>query len=143
MTSSVIRKILFNPIGKIALPKSMEVHTIKWFHQVMRHPGETKVKWDIEPTSLSSQALVSDWCGKKLPSILTHPTGNIIFKISGLLESCQVKVNGWQVEFNALTCIDKASKLVKLISNNTSCAKNTSAWQISNNTQCAKNTSAC
>jgi hypothetical protein len=28
-----------------------------------------------------------------------------------------------------LICIDKASKLVKLISNNTSCAKNISAWQ--------------
>ncbi len=42
-------------------------------------------------------------------------TGNIIFKISGLLESCQVKINGWQVEFNALICIDKASELVKII----------------------------
>ncbi len=47
--------------------------------------------------------------------MLTPPTGNIIFKISGLLESSQVKVNGRQVEFNALTCIDKASELVKLI----------------------------
>jgi hypothetical protein len=43
MTSSVIRKIFFNPIGKIALLESMVVHTIKWFHQVMRHPGEKKV----------------------------------------------------------------------------------------------------
>jgi hypothetical protein len=65
---------------------------------------------------------------KKSPPILTPTTGNIIFKISGLLE-LQVKVNGQQVEFNALTCIDKASKLVKLISNNTSCAKNISAQQ--------------
>ncbi len=48
--------------------------------------------------------------------MLTPPISNIIFKISGLLESCQVKVIGWQVEFNALTCIDKASELVKLIS---------------------------
>jgi hypothetical protein len=43
MTLSAIKKILFNPIGKIALPESKEVHTIKWFHQVMRHPGEKKV----------------------------------------------------------------------------------------------------
>jgi hypothetical protein len=43
MTSSVIRMILFNSIGNIALPKSMVVHTIKWFHQVMRHPGEKKI----------------------------------------------------------------------------------------------------
>ncbi len=129
MTSLVIRKILFNPIGKIALPPSKVVHTIKWFHQGMRNLGEKKFMWDVEPTSSSPQALVSDWCRKKLPSILTPPTGNIIFKISGLLKSCQVKVNGRQVEFNALTCIDKASKLLKLISNNTSCAKNTGAWQ--------------
>ncbi len=82
----------------------------------MKHPGEKKVTWDVEPMSSSSQALVSDWYGKKSPSILTPPTGNITYKISGLLESCQVKVNGQQVEFNALTCIDKASELVKLIS---------------------------
>jgi hypothetical protein len=119
ITSSAIRKILFNPVGTIALAESMVVHTIKWIHQVMKHPGGKKVTWDVEPTSSSSQALVSDWCIKKLPSILTPLTGNIIFKISNSLESCQVKVNGWQVEFNALTCIDKASKLVKLISNNT------------------------
>ncbi len=113
MTSSAIRNILFNPIGKIVLPESMVVHTIKWFHQVMKHPGEKKFAWDVEPTSSSSQALVSDWYGKKSPSMLTPPTGNIIFKTSGLLESRQVKVNGQQVEFNALTCIDKASELVK------------------------------
>ncbi len=94
----------------------------------MRHPGEKKVTWDIELKSSSSQALLSDWCRKKLPLILTPLNGKIIFKISGLLESCQVKVNGQQVEFNELTCIDKASKLVELISNNTSRAKYTSAW---------------
>ncbi len=119
MTSSVIRKILFNPIGKIALPELKVVHTIKRFHQVMRLPGEKNFAWDIEPMSYSSQASVSDWCEKKSPLILTPPTGNIIFKISGLLGSCQVKVNGGQVEFNALTFIDKVWKLVKLISNNT------------------------
>ncbi len=129
MTSSAIRNILINPIGKNALPESMVVHTIKWFHQVMRHPGEKKVMWDVEPMSSSSQASVSDWYGKKSPSNLTPQTGNIIFKISSLFESCQVKVNGRQVEFNAMTCIDKASKLIKLISNNTQCAKNTSASQ--------------
>jgi hypothetical protein len=35
---------LFNPVGKIALPESKVVHAIKWFHQVMRHPGEKKVR---------------------------------------------------------------------------------------------------
>ncbi len=32
-----------------------------------------------------------------------------------LIGPWKVKVNGQQVEFNALTCIDKASNLVKLI----------------------------
>ncbi len=104
--------------------------------------GEKKVMWDIEQMSSLSQALVSDWCRKKLPSILTPPTSNIIFKVVNSLKSCQVKVNGRQVKFNALTCIDKTSKLFKLISNNTSCAKNTSTWE-SQITQCAKNTSEC
>jgi hypothetical protein len=31
------------PYWEIALPKSMVVDTIKWFHQVMGHPGEKKV----------------------------------------------------------------------------------------------------
>jgi hypothetical protein len=50
---------------------------------------------------------------------LTPPTGNIIFKVADLLKPWKIKVNGQQVELNELTCIDKASKLVKLISNNT------------------------
>ncbi len=38
-----LQKILFNPIGKIVWPESMVVHTIKWFHQVMRHPGKKRL----------------------------------------------------------------------------------------------------
>jgi hypothetical protein len=30
------------PNWKIALPESMIVHTVKWFHQVMGHPGEKR-----------------------------------------------------------------------------------------------------
>ncbi len=37
---------------------------------------------------------------------LTPPTCNIIFKVANLLKPWKVKVNGWQVEFNAFTCID-------------------------------------
>ncbi len=43
---------------------------------------------------------------------LTPTTGNIIFKVADLSKQCKVKVNGQQVEFNELTCIDKASKLL-------------------------------
>jgi hypothetical protein len=32
------------PNWKIALPKSMVVDTIKWFHQVMEHPGEKRLR---------------------------------------------------------------------------------------------------
>jgi hypothetical protein len=31
------------PNWKIALPESMVVDTIKWFHQVMQHPGEKRL----------------------------------------------------------------------------------------------------
>ncbi len=31
------------PNWKIASPKSMLVDTIKWFHQVLRHPGEKRI----------------------------------------------------------------------------------------------------
>jgi hypothetical protein len=31
------------PNWKIALPKSMVVDTVKWFHQVMGHPGEKRL----------------------------------------------------------------------------------------------------
>ncbi len=138
MTSSAMRNILFNPIAKIALPESMVVHTIKWFLQVMKHPGEKKFTWDVEPMSTSSQALVSDWYGKKLPLILTPPTGNIIFKTSGLLESCRVKVNGRQVEFNALTCIDKGSELAEPISKQYIMCQEHWCMIISNNTYCTR-----
>ncbi len=44
MTSSVIRKILFNPIEKNALPESMVVDTVKWCQQVMGRPGEKELQ---------------------------------------------------------------------------------------------------
>jgi hypothetical protein len=31
------------PNWKIVLPKSMVVDTVKWFHQVMGHPGEKRL----------------------------------------------------------------------------------------------------
>ncbi len=34
------KKDLTQPNWKIALPESMVVDTVKWFHQVMGHPGE-------------------------------------------------------------------------------------------------------
>ncbi len=57
---------------------------------------------------------IAPW--KEVAIDLTPPDGNIIFKIADSLKSCKVKVNGRQVKFNELTCINKASILVKLIS---------------------------
>jgi hypothetical protein len=43
------------PNWKTALPETMVVvDTVKWFHQVMGHPGE-KITRDIESTLLSPQ----------------------------------------------------------------------------------------
>jgi hypothetical protein len=32
------------PKWKIALPKSMVINTVKWFHQVMKPPGEKRLR---------------------------------------------------------------------------------------------------
>jgi hypothetical protein len=37
------KKDLTQPNWKIALPESMVVDTVKWFHQVMGHPGENRL----------------------------------------------------------------------------------------------------
>ena len=42
MTSSVIRRS--HSTWKIALPESKVVATVRWFHQVMGHPGEKRLQ---------------------------------------------------------------------------------------------------
>ena len=128
MTSSDIRKILLNPIEINGVSQS----NISSYCRIAP-PSDGTSWWENGYVRHWTNVIIIPSFGirlmqKKSPSILTPATGSIIFKISGLLE-LYVKVNGWQVGFNALICIDKASKLVKLISNNTSCAKNISAWQ--------------
>ncbi len=36
------------PNWKIALPESMVVDTVKWFHQVMGHPGEKRLRETLD-----------------------------------------------------------------------------------------------
>jgi hypothetical protein len=48
MTSNVNDSIYYKkdptqPNWKIVLPKSIVVDTVKWFHQVMGHPGEKRL----------------------------------------------------------------------------------------------------
>jgi hypothetical protein len=42
------------PNWEIVLPKSIVVDTVKWFHQVMGHPGEKRLKGKVEQMLSSS-----------------------------------------------------------------------------------------
>jgi hypothetical protein len=114
---------------KIALPDSMVNDTVKWFHQVMGHPGEKRL------TELLRQRYHNPALHRHIEQLKCSDCQK--YKISGrgygllperevriapweevaidLIGPWEVKVNGRQVEFNGLTCIDTASNLVKLI----------------------------
>ncbi len=117
------------PNWKIALPESMVVDTVKWFHQVMGHPGEKilqetlnqryyhpRLRYHIEKLKCKDcqkHKLESRGYGLLLKQkVRIAPWEEVAINLIGLWK---VKVNGPQVEFNALTCIDTASNLVKLI----------------------------
>jgi hypothetical protein len=116
------------PNWKIALPESMVVDTVKWFHQVMGHPGEKRLTGTLNQHYFHPKLcyhivkLKSKDCQKhKLESrvygLLTKQEVQIApweEVASNLIGPGKVKVNGQQVEFNALTCIDMASNLFKL-----------------------------
>ncbi len=147
MTSSVIRKIPLNTIGKITLPESMAVDTVKWFHQVMGHPGEKRLQETLNQCyhhprlCYHIEKLKCKDCQKHklegrgyglLPKqeVRFAPWEEVAI---GLIGPWKVKVNGQQVDFNALTCIDIASNLVELIciDNKTAkhiCDKFTQSW---------------
>ncbi len=117
------------PNWKIALPESMVVDTVKWFHQVMGHPGEKRLRdtlnqryhhprlcyhidklkcKDCQKYKLAGRGygLLPKW------EVRIAPWEKVTIN---LIVPRKDKVNGQQVEFNALTCIDTASNLVKLI----------------------------
>jgi hypothetical protein len=114
---------------KIVLPKSMVVDTVKWFHQVMGHPGEKKIcetlnqryhhpklRYHIDKLKckrLPKYKLAGRGYGL-LPKqeVRIAPWKEVAINLIG---PWKVKFNEWQVKFNALTCIDTASNLVELI----------------------------
>jgi hypothetical protein len=117
------------PDWKIALPKSMIVDTVKWFLQVMGHPGEKRLqntlnqRYHHPKLRYHIEKLKCKYCQKYklagrgyglLPKqeVRIAPWEEVAID---LIEPWKVKVNGQQVEFNALTCIDTASNLVELI----------------------------
>jgi hypothetical protein len=135
------------PNWKIALPESMVVDTVKWFHQVMGHPGEQRLqemlnqhyyhpRWcyhidKLKCKDCQKHKLAGRGCGI-LPKqeVRIAPWEEVAINLIG---PWKVKVNGQQVEFNALTCIDTASNLVELIhvDNKTAkhiCVKFTQGW---------------
>ena len=114
---------------KIALPDSMVEDTVKWFHQVMGHPGEKRLTESLRQRYHNpglrrhiEQLKCSDCQKYKITSrgygllpereVRIAPWEEVAIDLIGPWE---VKVNGRKVEFNALTCIDTASNLVELI----------------------------
>jgi hypothetical protein len=114
---------------KIALPDSMVEDTVKWFHQVMGHPGEKRLTESLRQQYHNPglgqhiEQLKCPDCQKyKITShgygllpereVRIAPWEEVAIDLIGPLE---VKVNGQKVKFNALTCIDTALNLVKLI----------------------------
>jgi hypothetical protein len=117
------------PNWKIALPKLMLIDTVKWFHQVMGHSGEKRLREKLNQRYYHPRLhyhidkLKCKECQKHklecrgyglLPKqeVWIAPWEEVTIDLIG---PWIVKVNGQQVEFNALTYIDTASNLIKLI----------------------------
>ncbi len=115
----------------------MVVDTVKWFHQVMGHPGEKRLQetlnrcYNQPRLHYHIEKLKCKDCQKhKLEGrgyglllkweVRIAPWEEVTINLIG---PWKVNVNGWQVEFNALTCIDTASTLVELIRGDNKIAK--------------------
>jgi hypothetical protein len=107
----------------------MVVDTIKWFHQVMGHPCKKRLRETLNQCyhhpklCYHIDKLKCKDCQKYklaghgyglLPEqeVWIAPWEEVAINLIG---PWKVKVNGQQVEFNALTCVDTASNFVKLI----------------------------
>jgi hypothetical protein len=107
----------------------MVVDTVKWFHQVMGHPGKKRLqdmlnqRYHHPKLRYHIDKLKCKDCQKYklagrgyglLPKqeVWIAPWEEVTIDLIG---PWKVKVNGQQVEFDALTCIDMALNLVKLI----------------------------
>jgi hypothetical protein len=125
------------PNWKIALPKSTVVDTVKWFHQVMRHPGEKglcemlnqcyhhpKLCYHIDKLKCKDcQNYKLVGCGYGLlpkQEVRIAPWEKVAIDLIG---PWKVNVNGQHVEFNAFTYIHMALNLVQLICINDKTAK--------------------
>jgi transposase InsO family protein len=116
-------------IWKIALPDQMVKPTIKWFQEVMGHPGQSRLNETLRQRYYHHKLryfidrFKCEHCQRhKLPGkgygllpereIKIAPWEEVAIDLVGPWD---IKVNGRTVQFNALTCIDTASNLVELI----------------------------
>jgi transposase InsO family protein len=114
---------------KIALPNSMVPEVVKWFHEVLGHPGQTRLRDTLQaryhnPTMRSHiDKLVCESCQRHklagrgyglLPEreVRVAPWEEVAIDLIG---PWKVKVSNKLVEFSALTIIDTASNLVELV----------------------------
>jgi hypothetical protein len=108
----------------------MVVDTVKWFHQVMGHPGEKRFQETLNQRYYRPRLryhidkLKRNDCQKH--KLEGHGYGLLLKQevqiapweevaIDLIRPWKKVKVNVRQVEFNALTCIDMALNLIELI----------------------------
>ncbi len=118
-----------NSQWKIALPASMLDKTFKWFHMVMGHLSEKRLhmmlqEWYYHPKlQYTIDRFKCSHCQKHKLSghgygLLTEhkvritPWEEVAIDLIG---PWTVKINGRNVKFNALTCINTASNLVELV----------------------------
>jgi transposase InsO family protein len=118
-----------NANWKIALPEQMVPQVIHWFHQVLGHPGQTRLRETLQQRYYHPQlrrqidAFRCEHCqrykltGKGyglLPErqVRIAPWEEVAIDLIG---PWTVQVNGRPCEFSALTCIDTASNLVELV----------------------------
>eukprot|EP00956_Cyclotella_meneghiniana_P031208 scaffold81158_cov76-Cyclotella_meneghiniana.AAC.1 len=114
---------------KIALPESMIPEVVNWFHHVLGHPGQTRLRHTLMQRYHHPQLrrqidqyrckhcqrykLAGKGYGL-LPEreVRIAPWEEVAIDLIG---PWKVKVNGKVCEFSALTCIDTASNLVELV----------------------------
>ena len=114
---------------KIALPQNMVPQVVQWFHQVLGHPGQTRLRETLMQRYYHPQLrrqidqFQCEHCQRYklagrgyglLPErqVRVAPWEEVAIDLIG---PWNVNVNGKPCEFSALTCIDTASNLVELV----------------------------
>jgi transposase InsO family protein len=114
---------------KIALAKDMIRPTIKWFHQVLGHPGQKRMRLTLQARYYHPdlRGEVDNYtCDACQRHKLDGPTRGLLAERSiseqpwqdvaiDLIGPWKIPINNWTYEFNALTCIDTVTNLTELV----------------------------